>query len=794
MKIATTLVCFFSLIASILAQINHTIIGTAQLQDGFAPSGNVVALSSEDSTFLKGDFFLDGEFQLSDLEGRQVIIRLTSLEFDDVYLNVPLNKDTIDLGLIQVEKSSTKLDEVVLRARRPLYVQQADGTMAVLVENSNLAASNSLTEILSKSPDVLVDENGAITVFGKGSALIYLNGKRIEQSQLRLLSPGSIKKLLIIRNPSAKYDAEGSAVIDIQTTRNAQQGYQAKFMQNVSYSDFAGMDTYSDLNIALSKGAFSSTLNYALLQGRDRHILNTTRSREAEEIFLNSDLVTEWQHQYENFSNYGAGLQYDYGRESYISLEYSGFYEQLGGNQLSTNTIEDRTSKNFYDSDIQRNEQEINNGISFNFQNSLDTLGSHLFVGSQYSNFTFHADNPINENSLESNLASSRKLKTDNNRTIEILSGQLDYAKVFQNKSRFELGAKYSTVGNGSDLDFSIADSEDNYVRDEVLSNRFNYQESIFAAYANYSGQASASIQYSLGLRSEYTDYSLELSQEDGINIEDRYFNLFPQISVTKTFANNRSINLSYTSRIRRVPYQRLNPVLLYQDPYTSIQGNPESIPEKIQAIELNANINKTNLRLAYTYTRDPFGGGAVRGENERSYILMRLNFDYEHSFYTSISRTFETAWISSTNTASVRYTEITDKVHNFADVGSKPNFYVYSNNRIPVREWFNLEMTFYYLGDNHEGLYQRKSYWNMTVAVDKSFFNKSLKCRLIANDLFHSVRAAGDYSIGETDIYFARKWNTNYLRMSISYNFGKLSQNKYKNRAIGGDENGRAR
>jgi len=794
MKYLIGLFIYLSIISTLIGQSNNTVIGTVSINDGYRPSGNIIALSAVDSSFIKGDFFLEGNFRLEQIGDESIIIQLTSLEFDDTFLSVNFaESNLIDLGNIELDKSSIGLDEVVVVGRKPIYVQQADGSTAVLVENSTLAASNSVNEILSKSPDVLVDSDGLITVFGKGTALIYLNGKRIEQSQLKLITPSSIKKLIIIRNPSVKYDAEGAAVIDIQTITNTAEGYQATLRQNMSYSTFAGVDTYSEFNLVLNKGRFSSKVNYGFLHGKDRHILNTTRNRDAEDVYIQTDLMTEWQYDYENFSNLGIGLQYNPGNNSYVSLEYSGNYEQLGGNQISSNTIEDRTSTNFYNSDILRNEKDKNHSYSLNFQQTLDTLGSTLFLGGQYSDFNYDTNNPIDEQSLESNISSSRNLKNITELDIDIVSGQLDYTKRFGYNSSIEIGGRYSKVGNSSDFKFLVADNQGNFIADSNLSNQFSYDESVSAAYLNFSSEINATIQYSLGIRSEYTNYKLKLSQNEGLNISDRYVNVFPQLSLTKNFSDNQSINLSYTSRIRRVPYGRLNPIPFYQDPYTSIQGNPESIPEKTQSIELNTKLNKTNIRFGYSYTTDPFGGGAVRGTDDKSYILIRLNFDETHRFFTSISRNFETKWLSSTNTASLRYTNIIDRVYSFEDVGSKPNLYLYSINRMPVKDWFNLEMSFYYLGDNDEGLYQRKNSWNMNLAIDKSFIDNALKCQLIVNDIFHTTRAAGDYSIGETDIYFARRWNTNYVRLSVSYNFGKLKEHNYKNKEIGADEKNRA-
>ena len=96
--------------------------------------------------------------------------------------------------------------------------------------------------------------------------------------------------------------------------------------------------------------------------------------------------------------------------------------------------------------------------------------------------------------------------------------------------------------------------------------------------------------------------------------------------------------------------------------------------------------------------------------------------------------------------------------------------------------------------GDNHDGLHLRKGMYNVTLTLEKSFFDKALKCRFIANDIFHSVIASGDYFVGQTDVYYNRRWSTDYFRLALSYNFGQLKKVNYKNKAIGKTENDRVR
>ncbi|MFK7937262.1 MAG: outer membrane beta-barrel protein, partial [Saprospiraceae bacterium] len=123
-----------------------------------------------------------------------------------------------------------------------------------------------------------------------------------------------------------------------------------------------------------------------------------------------------------------------------------------------------------------------------------------------------------------------------------------------------------------------------------------------------------------------------------------------------------------------------------------------------------------------------------------------------------------------------------------------RPYVYLHSNNIFKVGELFNFEVLFWYYSDQYEGVFHREQMFNLSLTLDKSFFNNQLKCRFIANDIFHGVVAAGNYNVGQTDIYFNRRWTTEYFRLAMSYTFGKLKEVGYKNRAIGGAEKGRTR
>jgi hypothetical protein len=791
----TLILSFITLLLSLTAfsQVDYSIKGVVKTDKGYLPAGNVLALNPQDSTFVKGTSFLEGAFELNDIKLNQVLLKFTSLEFEDLYVNVRYeNKPEIDLGEIIVSDIGLSLDEVTIYAKRPTYTYKTDGTLEVNIENTVLSSSNSVNEILSKSPDI-VTADGVIEVLGKGEAVIYLNGKRITNDQLSLISPSNVKKLEIIRNPSSKYDAEGAAVINITTIKQRDNGYQASIRQNVSYSEFGGTNTYSSLNLNYKYDNFSLNAYYSLQLGEERELLFTSRDRDAENVFLTTDLTTDWRRKFDNYSYYGLGMQYDFNDDSYLSLEYSGFIEKLGGNTSSNNTIVEDIGESFFRSKINVDEDDMNNSISLNYNKSIDSLGSSLFIGGQYSKFDLEADNFIDEESFEPSGDSSRILENIQNLEIDVASGQLDYTKVFKNENILEMGVKYSYINNDFVLDFLVSDDGVNFILDEDFSNTFTYKEAIGAAYASYRGNLNKSVSYSVGLRAEHTDYELKLSQLNNEPIEDKFLNLFPNVSISKTFANNQTVNLSYSSRINRAPYQTLNPVLIYQDPYTSVQGNPRLIPQRTHSLELNTKVKKISYKLGYNYVINPFGQTALRGDDTKSYILQRINYNEQHEFFASASRAFRTDWWTSRNTFSLKYTNINEKGLGFVRVEPRLNPYFYSNNQFIISDTFNAELLFWYLGDNYEGLHRRERIWNLTASVEKTLFDKSLSVRFIANDIFHSFIAQGGYNVAQTEVYYNRRWSTDYFRLSVTYNFGKLKKSKYRNKGVGRSENNRA-
>ncbi|MEG1026754.1 MAG: TonB-dependent receptor [Flavobacterium sp.] len=755
--------------------------------------GTAVVLSVRDSLILKQQDFLDGVFQLSDINQKEVILKLTSAEFADKHLNINYsNAINIDLSSIIVLESNNQLNEVVVKSQPSLLKYGANGTIDVNVTGTVLATSSSVNELLGRVPNIVVAE-GQISVLGKGEAIIYLNGILINYERFAAIPVSQIAKIEVISNPSSKYDAEGKAVINIITKQNIENGIMGTASQHVTVSKFAGTSTNTLVDFNYTKGKFSFITNYGLQLGKGRELLFTTRTRPNPDIYMKSVLTTDWQRQFNNYSNFGAGIQYTFSTNSYISLAYSGNIEDLGGAVKSRNSITNNLGNSFYATDIAKNDVLLNQFINLNYNLITDSKGSSLFIGTQYSNYNGTVRDFIEENSVVDETDGKRFLKNDVGNTINIAMAQADYSKKISDKTKLELGVKFSYAAIKSGTDFFIADSND-FELDDTLSSDFTYNEKITAAYFNFGSMLGEKVNFSIGTRVERTSYDLYTNANGVQEFGKNYQNFFPNLLLNFNLSEDWKGHFSYVSRITRPRYQALNPYVIYQDPFTTIEGNPNLLPEKVHAFEIGAMYKKFDFKIGYTYKIDPISGAALQGDTPNSYILRSLNIEKEHTFFTSLSRSFNVKWWSSTNTVSMNLSKSVDNFYEYASGPIKPQIYLYSNNTFTIPDLFKIQLLAWYLGDKSYGLRSENPRSTVTLGIERNFFKEALKLNFTANDIFHKFMVSGDYEVGKTQIYYHRTYTTNYFKLIATYSFGNSKKTTYKKTEIEQTENNRAR
>ncbi|KAF2341296.1 TonB-dependent receptor domain-containing protein [Flavobacterium tistrianum] len=710
---------------------------------------------------------------------------------DDVILGKKPLKSAQDTVLIK-EKEHNELNELIIKRQASLLKYGANGNIDVNVNGTVLATSSTVSELLGRVPNVVVAD-GEISVVGKGEAIIYLNGVLINYERFAAIPVSQIHKIEVISNPSSRYDAEGKAVINIITKRNMDSDIMGSVNQHVTISKFGGTLYNTLLDFNYSKGKFSFVTNYGLQLGRNRELLYTTRTRPNPDDFMKSELTTDWKRRFNNYSNFGFGLQYSFSPNNYISLAYSGNVNDLGGITESRNSITNNSGKSFYATDVDRNDVLLNQFINLNY-NWTTAKGSSLFIGSQFSNYNQTIRDFIEESSLVEQTDSERFLKNNVGSRINIIAIQADYSKKIDEKTKLEIGAKFSHATINSGTDFLISNDNIDFELDDELSSDFEYNEKIAAAYFNYIMTLNEKVNFSLGARAERTSYNLFTNANGIQKFEKSYGNFFPNMLLNFNLSEDWKGHFSYVSRITRPRYQALNPYVIYQDPFTTIEGNPNLLPEKTHAFEIGTMYKKFDFKIGYTYKIDPISAAALRGDTPNSYILRALNLEKGHTFFTSLSRSFNVKWWNSVNTASITWQKSVDNYYEFEFSPVKPQIYLYTNNTFTIPNLFRLQLLAWYLSDRSYGLGSENGRSTVTLGIERNFFKDALKLNFTANDIFHKFMVSGDYNVGQTQIYYHRTYSTDYFKLIATYSFGDSKKTTYKKSEVEQSENNRAR
>ncbi|MBR2146049.1 MAG: outer membrane beta-barrel protein, partial [Muribaculaceae bacterium] len=241
-------VLFITAIFTTVAMMATTFTGTVidENSEPFA-FANVVLLSPNDSTYVSGTTTeLDGTFSI-DCSCQQALVKISYIGYETKYINASLG----DLGTIQLQPEATMLDEVVVKATRPTFKLTTEG-IRTDVDGTLLSRVGTASDVLQNLPGVQKKSDG-IEVFGKGSPVIYINGREMRnKSELDQLKSDDIESVELITNPGAKYKADVESVILIKTKRPQGEGF--SFDAEANYYQGTNVDIATGINWNYRKG------------------------------------------------------------------------------------------------------------------------------------------------------------------------------------------------------------------------------------------------------------------------------------------------------------------------------------------------------------------------------------------------------------------------------------------------------------------------------------------------------------------------------------------------------------
>lgn len=514
--------------------------------------------------------------------------------------------DNTDLGTISIGLDVSQLDEVELIAERTTVELRLDKKVYNVGQDLTVKGG-SVTDVLDNVPSVSVDVEGNISLRGNESVRILINGKPsalsgLSPDALQQLPADAIEKVEVITNPSARYDAEGTAgILNIILKQNKTVGLNGAINATVG----TPKNNAGTLNLNLRRDKFNvfTTTTYRNNEGPGNGLFD-------QESFDANGQTIGYQDEDRDYLRKNENLNINFGLEYFIN-DSSSFTNSLVFRNSNGTTDVDVAFENFDANRVKtlsRDRLSEETGTDNNFQYSLNYQkkfkkeGHILTADYQYSTGDEVEDTYIYETILEENTAlpTERTLTTENQKN-QLL--QADYVLPLgkDNQSQLELGYRGTFNEFTTAFDFSVEDVSGNFISDPNFSNTLFYKEYVQAAYTQMGTKWE---QFSLltGLRVEHSNIDVNLIETNELE-NKTYANWFPSVFLGYETENNTQVTLSFSRRLRRPRNRYINPFISRSSNTNLRQGNPDLDPTFTNAFDLGYLIRKDK----FTFTTSAY-------------------------------------------------------------------------------------------------------------------------------------------------------------------------------------------
>ena len=670
------------------------------------------------------------------------------------------------------------LDEVVVAQRRKLIKNDID-KLTYDVQHDKTAQTKTTLEILKKIPLVTVDGQENIRVQGSTSFKVYRNGHpdpslsgQNLKDILKAIPASTIKRIEVITDPGAKYDAEGTtAILNIVMMSSSK-------LQGVSGNVNSKIDSYGSVRLGTylttKVGKLTTTVNYNYANQNKKQTENyreeaynyVKTGEQKREYGTNSTAATI------HFGNISASYEIDSLNLMTASINFFGY--KADANTQNTNERWDKNSLLIYKFDNNMTTpgySDLNLGGRFDYQHKTHLDGevltlSYMLAATRpqttfrqtYSNMV---NFPVSYTSYDQN---TRERFTEH-------TFQIDYVRPFGKHHKIESGTKYILRNNNSTslMDYQGTTPD--------MESKFKHKAQVAAAYLSYiltAGKWAARA----GLRYEFT--RMKASYPDGSNA-DYHANLndwVPSASLQYKISDGQTLKFSYNTSINRPGIGYLNPAIISTPTAVSF-GNANLGSSRNQKLQLEYMLvtSKLTLQLSPYYSFTNNGIGRILYEQNRKDVSTFQNILKSKIFGISSY----TAWTPFTGTsftlnASMRYARITLPTPYIKNSGCGGGIYFDWEQKIPWKLTLTTSLGGEY-GNRVYNPYAIEGHWfyyNFTLT--RRFLKDKLTVSLSAESPFVKERST-TYRIVQGDYtgYERAVMKPQCFKIGLSWKFGKL-------------------
>jgi Outer membrane protein beta-barrel family/CarboxypepD_reg-like domain len=760
---------------------------TDSLTKGVLPNATVMFVRND--TLVTGvKSKVDGSFMIKHRAEGKYTVKIQYVGYNTKLVSVDFRNQDIDLGTINLTLSQIVLSEIKVVGKKP-FIEFFDDRVSMNVSESITGVGGNVLDILKKAPYIMVDMNGGVTLKGKSNPQILIDGKPTNFAGdvgklLESMPSGSIDKIEIITNPSAKYEAEGrgAGVINIKTLKGKAFGFNGSINGGIGMGEKYRYNAGIDLNYRSEKFNLFGNYNRTDFQQYTRFHLTTLINKLFIDEYANRNM-----HRFSN--TFKVGLDYQIDKKNTLGLLVTGF-DNVSYTSNFTDTRFMPTNSNVIDSSqitsADRKTNWNNIALNLNYIHNFSTTGKTLKVDVDYlrNNNLPNEDFAIKYlNAKNEPLRQPSYYRNNLPTNLSVASMSIDFENPLKDEKNLEIGLKSRITRLINDSKFDIL-SDNIWINDKRKSNLYEYQENVNAGYINYKTKLK-DINVTIGLRAENTNLEgFSVTQNE--KITRNYIQFFPNLSFQKVIDKNNTIGLSYQQSISRPSYEQFNPFVTYHTNYSNSKGNPTLTPAIDNTISLDYDYQKKLfVSLVYTSTKDFIGYIPRLNTDTKVMSYIYENFDNATYLYLDvIYNTNITKWWQTNSELALHYQGVKGVYENTIFAKSNPYLgFVYSNTFI-LGKGYTAELSGTYRSRWVQTIFYSRPTQNIDIGFSKTILNNQGTLKFNITDVFDQLNSINEIAI--INHVIDRKIETRYVRLNFSYKFGNKNVKRSRNRQTG--------
>jgi outer membrane receptor protein involved in Fe transport len=750
----------------------------------------IVLRNMKDSTTTGGLTDEMGRFNIEPVKYGMYNIEISYLGYDSYkqqMLKIFPPTQVMNLGVLKLAESSAELEAVTIVGEKNMFQLGAEKKV-FNVEKNAMAAGGTAIEALKQIPTVDVSLTGDISMRGSENILILINGKpsgltgASRQAILESLPANSIESIEIINNPSAKYDADGTAgIINIVLKKNYNRGLNGNV--NVGYSTKFKNNAGIGLNFKKNKVNFSSNFGYRFWE---TFSFGDDERKNIGSNFTNFINTSDDSRRYNTSGNSNINLDIDISEKS--TLSFANVLSVSGGTSTTDGIVSfldaDQVYYGGFFRDTESKNTNFNNDLFINYKKNYGRQGQTLEMSGNYTYGRFVTPNDFTQVDVDADqnpiFLINFQESTDRINTNQIGVFQADYVHPFEKHGKLEAGYKTTIRDIFSDFKAdSLNRSTGETVINANLTNAYRYFENVNAAYLTFGG-THKKFSYKAGVRAEQTNININNTQVEG-DFERHYIDFFPSVFLSQRLPKNHEVQLSYSRRINRPSPWMLNPFADFSNPLNIFVGNPNLAPEYINAVEATwvKNWNSIFLTATTFYRINADNFSRIRIVDSVTSVATLTWANLESSVNVGeeiIFRAPITKWWNVLANVNLFQNFIRGDIPGGDNDLSNNSFLWNFRVQTGFKFWKNTDLQLSYRYNSKMIFLQGsiRPMQNFDIAVRKDVLKKKGSIALNVQDLFNTRIFYVESSGSNFESVADRRWETRIFTASFTYKFGK--------------------